>query len=165
MREISEGIHDKLNKGSVNLTNDEFYLDPQVIDIHVELLEKSTAGDYLTFMQKINNNEFFDNKTLDTIKLLFDQVDKVSNYSSANFIHVGAKGGSANYPGMINTALAVAGYAEMNDNIKTSYAIIFNNMNTDTFAERLQDYNLFILALETSEFYVLEFIKRMGAKS
>ena len=134
MREIAESIHEKLNKGNLNLTNDEFYLDPQVIDIHVELLEKSTAGDYLTFMQKINNNEFFDNQTLDTIKMLFDQVDKVSNYSAANFVHIGAKGGSANSPGMTNTALAVAGYAEMNDNIKISYAIIFNNMDTTTFA-------------------------------
>lgn len=118
---------------------------------------------YLTFMQVINSNKFFDNATLEIIKLLFDQVTMTSNFAQSTFIHAGAKGGSASYPGMKNNALAVAGYAEMGAGVKASYAFIMNGLSVEMFTERLLDLNLFILALETSEFYVLEFVKRMEA--
>lgn len=42
--------------------------------------------------------------------MVFDKVDRVSNFSINHFVHAGAKGGSANFKGMKNAALAVAGY-------------------------------------------------------
>ena len=60
VRNISETIHQKLKSGQIDLNKDTFYLDPDVIDIHVELLERSTSDSYLSFMNVINKNMFLD---------------------------------------------------------------------------------------------------------
>lgn len=39
---------------------------------------------------------------------------------------------------------------------------MFNGMDSVTFSERLIDLNMFILAIETSEFYVKEFLQRIS---
>lgn len=85
-------------------------------------------------MQTINNNMYLDTHTLETIKLLFDQVSMTSNFSQGSFTHLGAKGGSASYPGMKNNALAVAGYAEMGTDVKAAYAFFMNGLSLETYA-------------------------------
>lgn len=112
VRNMSKNIHEKINNGTFNISKDQFYLDPDVIDIHVELIAKSNTESYHKFMDIINKNKYFDNQTLNTIKLVFDQVDLITDFARNSFIHAGAKGGSANFQGMSNTALAVSGYAE-----------------------------------------------------
>lgn len=159
---MSKNIHDQINKGTYNISKDQFYLDPEVIDIHVELIAKSNTVSYHKFMDIINKNKYFDSQTLETIKLVFDQVDLTTDFARNSFIHAGAKGGSANFVGMSNTALAVSGYAEFTEDIKVSYSLILNGMNSEIFSERLVDLNTFILAIETSEYYVKEFIERMN---
>ena len=73
-----------------------------------------------------------------------------TNFAQGNFIHAGAKGGSASYPGMSNAALAIAGYAEMGTDVKISYAFLMNHLSLADFVERREDLNNFVLALETS---------------
>lgn len=70
-----------------------------------------------------------------------------SNFAAGSFVHIGAKGGSASFPGMKNNALAVAGYAEMGSDVKISYALVMNGLSYETFQERRLDLNSFILAL------------------
>lgn len=75
-RQQSFLIHNALKDKTMNIS-DQFYLDPKVIDIHVELLEKSTTESYRILMQKIAASNFppaINNIIFD----LFDAVDKTS---------------------------------------------------------------------------------------
>lgn len=160
-RQQSFLIHSALKDKTLQIS-DEFYLDPKVIDIHVELLEKSTTQSYRQLMQKISTG-YFGTEMSNKIYDLFDAVDRSSEFAKANFVHTGAKGGSANYPGMTNAALAVSGYAIMKNSTEQpiSYALVYNGLEPATFTDLLLDMNMFILALEFSQYYVFEFVKRL----
>lgn len=77
------------------------------------MLEKSTAESYRTVMQKVALGNYFPPFIQTVIYRLFDAVDMQSAFSKKAFVHSGAKGGSANYPGMTNAALAISGFMQL----------------------------------------------------
>ncbi len=81
---------------------------------------------------------------------LFDLVDLQSALSKKLFIHSGAKGGSANYPGMNNAALALAGYAVLKNSSLVAYSLMYNGLNPSIFETLYKDLNSFVLGLSIS---------------
>lgn len=98
-------------------------------------------------MQKINSPNHFDLTTLNIIYSLFDNITKSSSFGQTNYIHAGAKGGSANYNKMNNAVLAVAGYSKLMNGTTCEYSMIITGLDSIKFGDRLIDLNRFILSL------------------
>lgn len=164
VRQQSFLIHAALKDKTMQI-KDEFYLDPNIIDVHAEMLEKSTTESYLKVMQKVASETYFPPPIQTVIYRLFDAVDMQSAFSKKLYVHSGAKGGSANYPGMKNAALAVAGFMQLKNSTDKprTYSMVFNGLNPSEFAVRLQDMNNFITALSLSDYFIVEMVRRLQA--
>lgn len=69
------------------------YLDPNVIDIHVNLLFKSTTDDYSELMRKINSRKFYSRKVQKTLEDILGIAGKGSEFLKKNLKRFGLKGG------------------------------------------------------------------------
>jgi hypothetical protein len=83
-------------------------------------------------MQKVASGTYFPPPIQDTIYRLFDAVDMQSAFAKTMFNHSGAKGGSANYPGMINAVLAVSGFEQLKNTTDKprTYSLVFNGLSS-----------------------------------
>lgn len=107
-------------------------------------------------MGKIASGKYFPASVQTVIYRLFDAVNMQSPFAKKMFVHSGTKGGSANYPGMKNAALAVSGFMQLQsspDKPRT-YSMALNGLTSADFTARLLDMNTFIIALAASDAFV-----------
>jgi hypothetical protein len=160
---MAQAMHLRLKGDSQGVlrNQDGFYLNPRVIDVHVNFLQRSTPYEYERLARLINSRTYFPNLVQLEIEAVFNRITFSSDFGKKTYLNAGTKGGSANYPGMANASLSVFRYASLKSKTVSQVSLMANGLTSAQWGERYQDLNMFLLATELSSYYMLELARRL----